>query len=150
MRCYCLQLSSEHFYLQKMTELALFIMYFCSWAELHTPLCRLLFPFFFFSLEKNCLSRPNANLPAKIFVCWMDVRTNVFSQASLLFFVSHSWLSRKVWQRNWHFVSQTRRILIAFDCIKQYRLTNAEARVWAHAFSVCCSKRPLSWQDMSE
>lgn len=42
MSCYCLQLSSEHFYLQKMTEFALFIMYVSKKAALHgrlrTPL----------------------------------------------------------------------------------------------------------------
>lgn len=35
---YCLWLSSEHFYLQKMTELALFIMHVSKPATLYTPL----------------------------------------------------------------------------------------------------------------
>lgn len=62
MRSYCLQLSSEHFYLQKMTELALFIMYFTS-ERGSTPLSAAC-SFLFFSWKK-LLSEANANLPAK-------------------------------------------------------------------------------------
>lgn len=158
MCCYCLQLSSEHFYLQKMTELALFIMYFCSWAWFHTPLCCLLFPFFFFFLFLEIIAfRGKCEFACKIFICWMQmvgwecyfVWKCMFSQDSFLFFVSHSWLLSKIWQSNWHFVSQTWRILIAPDCIKLYRLTNEEARVWAPAFWVFCLRRPSSWQAMS-
>lgn len=40
MRLYCLQRSSEHVCLQKMTELALFIMYVCQRVVFHTPSSR--------------------------------------------------------------------------------------------------------------
>lgn len=59
MCCYCLRISSEHFYLQKMTELALFIMYFCSRAGCSTPLSATRVPgfsFFFFLLPLRLLS----------------------------------------------------------------------------------------------
>lgn len=62
---------------------------------------------FFILPLKKMLLEANANLPAKyLFVgCkWWGVSAilRVFSQASFLFFVSHSWLLRKIWQNNWH------------------------------------------------
>lgn len=154
MCCYCLQLSSEHFYLQKMTELALFIMYFCSQAGLYVPLCCLLFPFFF--LEK-IVFRGKCEFARKIFISWMQmvgcecyfVCKCVLVQASISFFVNNSGLLSKIWQSNWHFVSQTWRILLPLDCIKLFKLSNADARVWVCAFFGFCFRRPSSWRAMS-
>lgn len=151
MCCYCLQLSSEHFYLQKMTELALFIMYFCSMS------LSAAFSFLFFSWKKM-FSGANANYPAKYLFLgckWWGVSATLCAnvclsnQSSISFFVSHSWLLSKIWQSNWHFVSQTWRILLPLDYIKLFRLSNAEARVWACAFFSFCLRRPSSWRAMS-
>lgn len=69
--------------------------------------------------------------------------------ASISFFVNNSGLLSKIWQSNWHFVSQTWRILLPLYCIKLFKLSNAEARVWVCAFFGFCFRRPSSWRAMS-
>lgn len=91
MCCYCLRISSEHFYLLKMTELALFIMYFCSRAGCSTPLSAARLPgfcFFFF------LSFPPFKKRKKGLYLLIR-RPHLYAVACL------SWLLNKIWHNNW-------------------------------------------------
>lgn len=61
MSCYCFQLSSEYFYLQKMMELALFIMHVSKWAVQRIPLSKFLTSLF-----------TKGFLFTSMWICWDD------------------------------------------------------------------------------
>lgn len=106
MCCYCLRISSEHFYLLKMTELALFIMYFCSRAGCSTPLSAARLPgfcFFFSSFVSPFQKKKERTVFNPSCVYLLMWRPHLYAFACL------SWLLNKIWHNNWCSVSRKHR-----------------------------------------